>query len=122
MSSDEKFAVKIFVLDDERLIRMTICARMRTAGYEAVSVVSVDEAVATLKKSHRGFSAIVGGDLYAAMPIGPNRMLFVLGDIQGHGTNATLVIIAVQAFQRQRFGSLNETIFPIPQQVNKEYK
>lgn len=224
MSSNEKFSVKILVLDDERLIRMTICAQLKVAGYEAVSVGTVDEAVAILKKSHRGISAIisdimmgdmdgfvfrdivrgidasipiffitaldpeegsgflkkiiadpisyylpksagtdtlvkrlqrvvgarriqqfvtnqvieqrkslalaahvqrsmlpvrammddwcfyatwwrahasVSGDLYEAMPIGTNRMLFVLGDIQGHGTNAALVMMAVQAFLRQ---------------------
>lgn len=224
MSSSEKFAVKILVLDDERLIRMTVCARLKVAGYDTVSVGTVDEAVAILKQSHRMFSAIisdimmgdmdgfvfrdivrgidssipfffmtaldpeegsgflkkiledpmsyylpksagtdtlvrrlqrvvgarriqqfvtnqvmeqrkslalaahvqcsmlsirammddrgfyatwwrphesVSGDLYEAMPITGNRMLFVLGDIQGHGTNAALVMMAVQAFLRQ---------------------
>lgn len=224
MSSNEKFGGKILVLDDERLIRMTVCARLNIAGYETVAVGTVDEAVAILKKSHRGFSAIisdimmgdmdgfvfrdivrgidssipfffmtaldpeegsgflkkiisdpmsyylpksagtevlvkrlqrvvgarriqqfvtnqvveqrkslalaahvqrsmlpvrammdaqsfyttwwrphesVSGDLYEAMPLGEDRMLFVLGDIQGHGTNAALVMMAVQAFLRQ---------------------
>ena len=224
MSSSEKFGGKILVLDDERLIRLTVCSRLKLAGYETVSVGTVDEAVAILKKSHRGISAIisdimmgdmdgfvfrdivrgidssipfffitaldpeegsgflkkiildpmsyylpksagtevlvkrlqrvvgarriqqfvtnqvaeqrkslalaahvqrsmlparammdaqsfyttwwrphesVSGDLYEAMPLGEDRMLFVLGDIQGHGTNAALVMMAVQAFLRQ---------------------
>lgn len=224
MGSNEKFGGKILVLDDERLIRMAVCARLKIAGYETVSVGTIDEAVAILKKSHRGFSTIisdimmgdmdgfvfrdivrgidssipfffmtaldpeegsgflkkiladpmsyylpksagtevlvkrlqrvvgarriqqfvtnqvaeqrkslalaahvqrsmlparammdaqsfyttwwrphesVSGDLYEAVPVDGNRMLFVLGDIQGHGTNAALVMMAVQAFLRQ---------------------
>ena len=224
MATHDKLELKILVLDAERLIRLTVCARLKKAGYEAVPVATVGEAVALLKKSHRMFSAIisdimmgdmdgfmfrdivrgidhslpfffmtaldpeegsgflkriisdpmcyylpksvgtevlvkrlqrvvgarriqqfvesqvteqrkslalaahvqqsmlparammdgrcfyatwwrahesVSGDLYEAMPIGEDRMLFVLGDIQGHGTNAALVMMAVQAYLRQ---------------------
>ena len=224
MATHEKFEAKILVLDDEKLIRLTVCARLKRAGYESVAVGSVDEAVTILKQHHRSFCAIisdimmgdmdgfvfrdivrgidaampfffmtaldpeegsgflkriigdpmsyylpksagtdvlvkrlqrvvgarriqqfvenqvaeqrksltlaahvqrsmlparammdehcfyttwwrphesVSGDLYEAMPVSKDRLLFVLGDIQGHGTNAALVMMAVQAFLRQ---------------------
>ncbi len=224
MAHKETFEAKVLVLDDERLIRMTVCARLKKAGYGTVAVGSVDEAVSILKKHHRSFCAIisdivmgdmdgfvfrdivrgfdssipfffmtaldpeegsgflkriiadpmcyylpksagsevlikrlqrvvvarhiqqfvekqvseqrkslslaaqvqksmlpprammndrcfyttlwrphesVSGDFYEAMPVDSDRMLFSLGDIQGHGANAALVMMAVQAFMRQ---------------------
>ena len=224
MITHEKFEAKILVLDDEKLIRLTVCARLKKAGYESIAVGSVDEAVSILKQHHRSFCAIisdimmgdmdgfvfrdivrgidpampfffmtaldpeegsgflkkiigdpmsyylpksagtevlikrlqrvvgarriqqfverqvaeqrqslrlaahvqrsmlpvrammddrcfyttlwrphesVSGDLYEAMQIDANRGLFALGDIQGHGANAALVMMAVQAFMRQ---------------------
>ena len=224
MATHEKFEAKILVLDDEKLIRLTVCARLKKAGYDSVAVGSVDEAVKILKQRHRSFCAVisdimmgdmdgfvfrdivrgidatmpfffmtaldpeegsgflkriiedpmsyylpksagsevlikrlqrvvgarriqrfvenqvaeqhksltlaahvqrsmlpvrammddrcfyttwwrphesVSGDLYEAMPISNDRVLFVIGDIQGHGTNAALVMMAVQAFLRQ---------------------
>lgn len=59
MSSSEKFGGKIFVLDDERLSRMTVCARL-------------------------------------------------------------MVRQLCDGIQRQRFGALNETIFHIPRNANKD--
>lgn len=41
---------------------------------------------------------VVSGDVYDAMPFGQNRWLYILGDIQGHGTSAALAMTAVQAF------------------------
>ena len=224
MATTEKLEVKILVLDDERLIRLTLCARLKQAGYDAIAVATVDEAVALLKKAHWMFNAIisdivmgdmdgfvfrdivrgidssmpfffmtaldpeegsgflkkiiqdpmsyylpksagtdvliqrlrrvigarriqqfvadqveeqkkslalaayvqqsmlppramqddryfyamwwrphasVSGDMYEVTPLGDNRFLFMMGDIQGHGTNAALVMMAVQAFLRQ---------------------
>jgi serine phosphatase RsbU (regulator of sigma subunit)/anti-sigma regulatory factor (Ser/Thr protein kinase) len=224
MVGKENFEAKILVLDDERLIRMTVCARLKQAGYEAVPAGTVEEAMAMLKARYKSFCAIisdvvmgemdgfmfrdmvrgidsnipiffmtaldpeegsgflkkiisdpmcyylpksvgtevlvkrmqrvvgarriqqfvenqvteqrrslslaahvqcnmlstrammdercfyttlwsphesVSGDLYEAMPTDSGHMLFVLGDIQGHGTNAALVMMAVQAFLRQ---------------------
>lgn len=157
MSSNEKFSVKILVLDDERLIRMTICAQLKVAGYEAVSVGTVDEAVAILKKSHRGISAIISdimiGDMDgfvfrdivrgidASIPIffitaldpeeGSGFLKKIIADPISYylpksaGTDTLVKRLQRQlcdGIQRQRFGSLNETIFLIPQQVNKEGK
>ena len=224
MTQHGKYETKILVLDDERLIRLAVCARLKSAGYGSVSVGTVQEAVSILKVHHRSFSAIisdimmgdmdgfvfrdivrgidesipfffmtaldpeegsgflkkilvdpmsyylpksagtdvlmkrlqrvvgarriqhfvenqvqeqkkslalaahvqrsmlspraqigtrgfyvtwwrphesVSGDLYEAISLPGGKMLFVLGDIQGHGTNAALVMMAVQAFLRQ---------------------
>ncbi|MBR4170605.1 MAG: SpoIIE family protein phosphatase [Kiritimatiellae bacterium] len=225
MSENNYDAMKVLVLDDEKLIRITVCARLRKAGYDTVAVETVDKAIAILRKDHHTFSAVitdimmgdmdgfdfrnmvrgdidpnmpfffmtaldpeegsgflkkiindpmsyylpksagtevlvkrlqrvigarriqrfvenqvieqrkslslaahvqrsmlparammndryfyttwwcpresVSGDLYEVMALAAERVLFVLGDIQGHGTNAALVMMAVQAFLRQ---------------------
>ena len=44
---------------------------------------------------------IVSGDLYEAVPFGFGCYLYVLGDIQGHGTSAALAMTAVQSFFKQ---------------------
>ena len=44
---------------------------------------------------------IVSGDLYEAMQFGQGVYLYVLGDIQGHGTSAALAMTAVQSFLKQ---------------------
>ena len=44
---------------------------------------------------------MVSGDLYEAMPFGDGVYLYVLGDIQGHGTSAALAMTAIQAFLKQ---------------------
>ena len=41
---------------------------------------------------------IVSGDLFEAVPFGSGCYLYVLGDIQGHGTSAALAMTAVQSF------------------------
>ena len=46
----------------------------------------------------------VSGDMYEVLPLSGGATLFVLGDIQGHGTNAALVMMAVQSFLRQLVG------------------
>ena len=40
----------------------------------------------------------VSGDLFEAEPFGTGCYLYVLGDIQGHGTSAALAMTAVQSF------------------------
>ena len=56
-------------------------------------------------KKPRGFYSlyfrpldIVSGDLFEAVPFGERSYLYVLGDIQGHGTSAALAMTAVQSF------------------------
>ena len=51
--------VKILVVDDEKLIRMTMSARLSRAGYEPVAVGDVNEAVTVLKENPSAFSAII---------------------------------------------------------------
>jgi serine phosphatase RsbU (regulator of sigma subunit)/anti-sigma regulatory factor (Ser/Thr protein kinase) len=222
--TSSKYTTKILVVDDERLIRLTLSAKLKAAGYEPVAVGTAAEALAILKKRHKSFSAVisdimmddldgfefrnavrmfdpimpfffitaldpeegsgflkrivddpqsyylpksadtgvlvkrvqrivvsrrieqyienqvnetnrslilaahvqrsmlpprakmtergfyttwwrpkevVSGDLFEAVPFGPRRYLYVLGDIQGHGTSAALAMTAVQAFLRQ---------------------
>ena len=59
MTQHGKYETKILVLDDERLIRLAVCARLKSAGYDSVSVGTVQEAVSILKVHHRSFSAII---------------------------------------------------------------
>ena len=44
---------------------------------------------------------IVSGDLLEVMPLPDGGNLYVLGDIQGHGTGASLSMMAVQSFLKQ---------------------
>ncbi|MBQ9337489.1 MAG: SpoIIE family protein phosphatase [Lentisphaeria bacterium] len=44
---------------------------------------------------------IVSGDLLEVMPLPAGGNLYVLGDIQGHGTSASLAMMAVQSFLKQ---------------------
>ena len=41
---------------------------------------------------------MVSGDLFVAVPFGSGCYLYVLGDIQGHGTSAALAMTAVQSY------------------------
>ena len=50
---------KILVVDDEKLVRMVISAKLKKAGYDCVSAGDVESAVAALKKSPTVFSAII---------------------------------------------------------------
>ena len=50
---------------------------------------------------------IVSGDLFDAIPIGRESYLYMLGDIQGHGTGAALAMTAVQSFLNQFTHSVN---------------
>ena len=44
---------------------------------------------------------VVSGDLLEVLPLPGGGNLFVLGDIQGHGTSASLSMMAVQSFLKQ---------------------
>ena len=58
-NTDLRGKTVILVVDDEKVIRLTVCARLKRAGYMPVSVGSVDEAVRVLKAHPRVFSAII---------------------------------------------------------------
>lgn len=50
----------------------------------------------------------VSGDLFLCVPLSPDVLLAVFGDISGHGTHAALAMMSVQVFLRQ----LAETLSP----------
>ena len=50
---------KILVVDDEKLVRMVISAKLKQAGYSCVAQGDVESAVAELKQDPKGFSAII---------------------------------------------------------------
>jgi len=55
-----KEKTKILVIDDERLIRMTLNAKLRQIGYTAVCVASIPEAVVLLNDGgHKQYKAII---------------------------------------------------------------
>ena len=56
---DLRDRISILVVDDEKLIRLTIGARLKAAGYYAVGVGSVDEAVKVMKDTRGSFGAII---------------------------------------------------------------
>ena len=56
----QKEKTKILVIDDERLIRLTLNAKLKQIGYTAVCVASIPEAVTLLKEGgHKQFKAII---------------------------------------------------------------
>ncbi len=57
--SDSRGKVVVLVVDDEKLIRMTISVRLKNVGYVPIAVASVDEAVHVLKAHLSMFSAII---------------------------------------------------------------
>ena len=54
---------------------------------------------------------VVSGDIYEVIPCGNNARLYILGDIQGHGTAAALAMTAVQSFLKNLIHSANESKF-----------
>ena len=50
---------KILVVDDEKLVRMVMSAKLKQAGYDCVAVGDVESAVAVLKAAPKQFSAII---------------------------------------------------------------
>ena len=46
-------------------------------------------------------SSRVSGDLFEWLPLGEDRVLFIFGDVSGHGTHSALALTAVQSFLKQ---------------------
>ena len=57
--AESRYEIKILVVDDEKLIRITLGAKLKKVGYIPVAAASVEEAVAELKKAPSSFSAII---------------------------------------------------------------
>ena len=51
---------------------------------------------------------VVSGDIYEVIPFGSDARLYILGDIQGHGTAAALAMTAVQSFLKNLLHSASE--------------
>ena len=66
-SSDLQGKTVILVVDDDKVVRMSACARLKRAGYMSVSVGSVDEAVQMLKAHPHTFSAIISDIMLGKM-------------------------------------------------------
>ena len=58
-SADLQGKTMILVVDDEKIIRLIVCSRLKREGYAPVAVASVDEAVHVLKTHPRAFIAII---------------------------------------------------------------
>ena len=59
MIDPHESSTKILVVDDERLIRLTLSAKLKSVGYTPVAVASVDEAAAILKAQPGSFRAVI---------------------------------------------------------------
>ena len=54
---------------------------------------------------------VVSGDIYEVIPFGADARLYIIGDIQGHGTAAALAMTAVQSFLKNLIHSASESGF-----------
>ena len=59
MINFQESSPKVLIVDDERLIRLTLSAKLKSIGYASIAVASVDEAVAALRANHSSFRLIV---------------------------------------------------------------
>ena len=57
--SESRYKSKLLVVDDEKLVRMVISAKLKQAGYDCVAVGDIESAVALLKSAHKSFSAVI---------------------------------------------------------------
>ena len=57
----------VLIVDDERLIRLTVSAKLKSAGYVPIAVGTVDEAVQLLKEYPHIFSAIISDIMMGSM-------------------------------------------------------
>ena len=66
-SADLPGKTMILVVDDEKVIRLILCARLKREGYAPVAAATVDEAVHMLKTHPRAFSAIISDIMLGEM-------------------------------------------------------
>ena len=59
MAADTHGKAKILIVDDEKLIRLTLSAKLKKVGYYTVAVDGVESAVAEFKKNPDSFSAVI---------------------------------------------------------------
>lgn len=105
---EEKAKTKILVLDDERLIRLTMAAKLRRLGYEAIAVASVQEAMSLLKRDGFGhFRAIITDIVMEGMDG------FVFRDIV-RGIDRTIPIFFMTALDPEEGGGFLKRILEDP--------
>ena len=59
MAADTHGKAKILIVDDEKLIRLTLSAKLKKVGYYTVAVDGVESAVAEFKRNPDSFSAVI---------------------------------------------------------------
>ena len=59
MAADMHGKAKILIVDDEKLIRLTLSAKLKKVGYYTVAVDGVESAVAEFKRNPDSFSAVI---------------------------------------------------------------
>ena len=59
MAANTHGKAKILIVDDEKLIRLTLSAKLKKVGYYTVAVDGVESAVAEFKKNPDSFSAVI---------------------------------------------------------------
>ena len=64
----EKFPARILIVDDEPLIRWSLCAGLRSAGFEAVSASSSADALDLAREYPRPDAVLLDPRLYDADP------------------------------------------------------
>lgn len=82
---------------EEQRMSMTLAANVQHSMLPTRVVMTGKSFYTTLWKPKE----MVSGDLYESLPLGDDVNLYVLGDIQGHGTSAALAMTAMQAFLKQ---------------------
>ncbi len=107
MMMDAYGKTKVLVLDDERLIRLTMTAKLRSIGYITVASASVDEAVSLLRESHRQFRAIITDIMMGDMDG------FVFRDIV-RGLDPTMPIFFMTALDPEEGGGFLKKILEDP--------
>lgn len=59
MATSQDIISKILVVDDEKLIRLTISAKLKSVGYVPISVGTVEEALSVLREERKSIRAIM---------------------------------------------------------------
>ena len=117
--ADQKEKTKILVIDDERLIRLTLNAKLKQIGYTAVCVASISEAVVLLNNDgYKQFSAIITDIMMGELDG------FVFRDIV-RGMDETMPIFFMTALDPEEGSGFLKRImqdgysFYLPKSINK---
>jgi len=119
-ATENKEKTKILVIDDERLIRLTLSAKLKLIGYTAVCVASIQEAVTLLNDGgYKQFKAIITDIMMGEMDG------FVLRDIL-RGMDPTMPVFFITALDPEEGSGFLKRImednysFYLPKSVKAE--